>query len=398
MAEEMISVLFVDDEPKILDGLRRKMRAMRHEWDMEFASGGYEAKKLLLEKHFDVIVTDMRMPGTSGQELLTIVQEKYPHMLRIVLSGYSDKEIIMQTTKTAHQYLSKPSRVEDIKAAIQRSMVLRRLLKEERLIRLGSQLKSIPTMPTVYNEIMTELQKENSSLRKIGEIVEHDPGMSAKILQIVNSSFFGMASHIESPAKAVVMLGMDIIRSLVLSIHLFESFHEKELDTHYLNLLQAHSLCVANNAHRIARMLELDPKTSDFAYMGGLLHDVGRLILFAEFPTMYKELRARAHDEQRSLRDLEFEMFHASHAELGGYVMGLWGLPEPVIEAITLHHQPIVVSHDIPTALTCVHLADVYDYELHPERIVGPAPSLDMEALEVQNLTKSLKKLRACVQ
>ena len=394
MATEKLRVMFVDDEPKILDGLRRKMRSMRKEWTMGFASGGYEAKRMLLEGPWDVIVTDMRMPGTSGQELLTIVQEKYPHMLRIVLSGYSDREIIMQTTRTAHQYLSKPTSVENIKSAIMRSMVLRKLLKEERLIKLASQLNAIPSVPSVYNEIMQELQKEDSSLVHVGEIIEHDPGMSAKILQIVNSAFFGIAKHVESPSRAVVMLGMDIIRSLVLSIHLFQSFEESDVNMNILNMLQHHALSVASRAQNLARFLKLDTKMVDYAFMGGLLHDVGCLVFLAEFPATYQELLMRSASESKPLQSLEVEAFHASHAELGAYLMGLWGLQEPVIEAIAFHHNPSSVSLEVPTALTCVHMANVFDYQDNTMRSFGLAPTIDVEMMEALKLMKSLKKLQ----
>ncbi len=396
-----LKILFVDDERKILDGIRRKLHTMRKEWDMAFAIGGYEAKKMMMETKFDVIVTDMRMPGTSGQDLLNIVRDKYPEMIRLVLSGYSDQEVIMQTTKTAHQYLSKPCNVDDIKAAIQRSLSLRKLLREPRLTRLATQLKTIPSLPVIYNEIMTRLQNPDVSLKEIGEIISKDIGMSAKILQIVNSSFFGVAKHIESVERAVALLGLDIIRSLVLSVHLFEKFKESKVSILILNRMWNHSMDVANNAKILGDILGLDSKLLDYTYMAGMMHDIGKLILIAEVPETYQNIMKDSIEEDVPLRVKEREVFHASHAELGAYLLGIWGLQQPVIEAIAYHHVPSASHTDTITPLTAVHLANAFDYELNPSRGDGNESMLDEEYLErlkldkrkVEKLKKKLLKL-----
>ncbi len=389
-----LRILFVDDERKILDGIRRKLHSMRKEWDMVFAVGGYEAKKQLMGSHFDVIVTDMLMPGTSGQELLNIVREKYPEMIRLVLSGYSDQEIIMQTTKTAHQYLSKPCNVDDIKAAIQRSLSLRKLLKEPRLTRLAAQLKTIPSLPAIYNEIMTKLQNPTVPLKEIAEIISQDIGMSAKMLQIVNSSFFGVAKHIESVERAVSLLGLDIIRSLVLSFHLFEKFKEREVNINVLNRVWVHSMAVAGYSKKLAEIMNLDGKLIDYSYMAGMMHDIGKLILMAEVPQTYQSLLREAINDNTPLRIKEHDAFHASHAELGAYVLGIWGLQQPVIEAIAYHHHPSASPTTIPTPLTAVHLANVFDYEINPSHRDSQHCSLDIEYLDRLDLTKKVDKLR----
>ena len=393
--DSKLKILFVDDERKILDGIRRKLHTMRKEWDMAFAIGGYEAKKMMMESKFDVIVTDMRMPGTSGQDLLNIVRDKYPEMIRLVLSGYSDQEVIMQTTKTAHQYLSKPCNVDDIKAAIQRSLSLRKLLREPRLTRLATQLKTIPSLPVIYNEIMTRLQNPDVSLKEIGEIISKDIGMSAKILQIVNSSFFGVAKHIESVERAVTLLGLDIIRSLVLSVHLFEKFKESKVSIPILNRMWNHSMDVANNSKILGDILGLDSKLLDYTYMAGMMHDIGKLILIAEVPETYQNIMKASIEEDIPLRTKEREAFHASHAELGAYLLGIWGLQQPVIEAIAYHHVPSASHTDTITPLTAVHLANAFDYDFNPSRKDGNESMLDEEYLERLKLDKrKVEKLK----
>ena len=121
----MIRVLFVDDEPRVLGGLRRMLRPMRHEWQMEFAQGGPEALDALAEQSFDVIISDMRMPGMDGGELLTEVMRRYPETVRIMLSGQSNKETVLRSVGPTHQYLAKPCDPELLKRVIARAYALR---------------------------------------------------------------------------------------------------------------------------------------------------------------------------------------------------------------------------------------------------------------------------------
>ncbi|HLA96697.1 MAG TPA: response regulator, partial [Pyrinomonadaceae bacterium] len=188
----MINILFVDDEPNILEGLQRMLRPLRHEWQMSFANSGAEALALFENEHIDVVVSDMKMPGMDGSELLYAIMQKYPHVIRIILSGYSEKEMVIKTVGTAHQYLSKPCDADILKATVMRVSALRDLLTDETLRRLVSQLPSIPSLPLLYTELIDELGKNEPSTRTVGEIVKKDIGMTVKILQIVNSAFFGL--------------------------------------------------------------------------------------------------------------------------------------------------------------------------------------------------------------
>lgn len=115
-----IKILFVDDEPMVLQGLQRVLRPLRNEWETAFANSGQEALEKLSQEPFDVIVTDMRMPGMDGGQLLTRVKERYPHMVRIILSGQADKTMVMKSVKPAHQYLAKPCDDATLRASLQR--------------------------------------------------------------------------------------------------------------------------------------------------------------------------------------------------------------------------------------------------------------------------------------
>ena len=189
---------FVDDEPGILDGLRRLLRSYRNEWEMSFASSGQEALAIVAEQSIDAVVTDMRMPGMDGSQLLNELARCHPEIVRFVLSGYSDDEMIIKSVGTAHQYLSKPCDSDLLKAALSRALSLRKLLHEERLLALVSGVSSLPSLPEVYLEILETLRSDGASLRKVGETISRDPAITAKVLQLVNSAFLVSAENLQS--------------------------------------------------------------------------------------------------------------------------------------------------------------------------------------------------------
>jgi len=165
-------ILFVDDEPMVLQGLKRMLRSMRNEWDMAFAESGEEAMGILEGHPFEVLVTDMRMPGMNGAELLKKVQKRFPDMIRIVLSGHSDQELILKSVRTAHQYLSKPCNADTLKNTVSRACALRELLKDETLKQVVSNIDTLPSLPKLYQEIMAELQSEDAFMDRVGEIIK----------------------------------------------------------------------------------------------------------------------------------------------------------------------------------------------------------------------------------
>lgn len=188
----MREILFVDDESNVLDGLRRMLRPMRRDWSMNFVDSGEAALEHISHEGCDVIVSDMRMPGMDGVELLGTVGQECPKAVRIALSGHAEMEMLLESVCAAHQYLAKPCDDETLKATIERACALRDLLSDERLTGLVTQLDSLPSLPTLYTEVTEELARSDSSLARAGEIIGKDVAMSAKVLQLVNSAFFGL--------------------------------------------------------------------------------------------------------------------------------------------------------------------------------------------------------------
>jgi HD-like signal output (HDOD) protein len=373
-------ILFVDDEAMILQGLQRMLRSMRGEWEMEFVESAEAGLRLLGQKTFDVIVSDMRMPGMNGAELLTEVMKRHPTTVRLILSGYADKDLILKCVGSTHQYLSKPCDTASLKAAIARASSLDDSFRNERLKTLVCQMKRLPSIPTLYTQVVKKTSRAETSVEEIGELIGRDISMTAQILKLANSAFFGLAQQFSSPEEAVAYLGMDTIKSLVLSVHAFSQFEKVETGGLKIQALWSHSLQVASLAKRISKLEGQDPKAAEEAFTAGLLHDIGKLVLAINLPKDYTEAMRLAHSGLE-LPEAEHQVFGFNHADVGGYLIGLWGLPVPVVEAVALHHSPSRATEHAFSPLTSVHAANVLEWEESKAANGMPGPQLDSNYL-----------------
>jgi len=372
-------LLFVDDEPRVLDGIRRMLRPMHHEWDISFAGSGQEALDAAAAEPFDVIVSDMRMPGMDGAALLNEVRKQYPQTARIALSGQTKKEDILRAVGPVHQFLSKPCDAETLTATISRALALRDLLADERLRALLSQMDSLPVLPSLYDELLEELESPDASVNVVERIVSQDIGMSAKILQLVNSAFFGVRQHVSTPGQAVALLGLDTVKALVLSMNVFSQFEGRSVKGLSLDALWGHSMNVAGFAKTIARAENAESKTADHAFVAGLLHDVGKLAFAAKLPAEYVKILSLAASNGTTLYETERETFGATHAELGAYLLGLWGFSDAIVEALAFHHEPARCSAREFSTLTAVHVANALEHAAGTEGVTSAASSLDQD-------------------
>jgi putative nucleotidyltransferase with HDIG domain len=388
-------ILFVDDEPNILEGLRRMLRGQRDRWEMAFAATGSAALAQMAEAPFDVVVSDMRMPGMDGAQLLTEVRQRYPATVRIVLSGHSDLELVMKSVGPTHQYLTKPCDVDKLKATVERAVALRSLLISDKLRTLVTGLHSIPSLPALYEEIVQALRSPDAALSVIGEIIGRDPGMSAKILQLVNSAFFGLGRAVASPGQAVSFLGLDTIRALVLSVNVFEQFDPQKIRAFRLESLWIHSLAVGTLARTIAILESSLKSVREESLLAGLLHDIGKLILVANLPNEYDAAQALASRERICVTEAQRQVFGSSHPEVGAYLLRIWGIPDEVVEAVAFHHQPSASPADRFTALTAVHAANALDGVVPPGDPARCPQTIDLPYLERLDLVDRLAEWRA---
>jgi HD-like signal output (HDOD) protein len=390
----MKQVLFVDDESKVLDGLKRSLRPLRDDWNMTFVTSGAEALKTLEQTPFDVIISDMRMPGMDGAQLLTEVQQRYPQIIRIVLSGQSDQEMVYQSIGATHRYLAKPCESEVLKAVVLRACTLRELLANDSLRGLVTGMQQIPSQPTLYAEVRREAESKTASLKAIGAIISKDLGMTAKMLQLVNSAYFGFYGRMATAEQAVNLLGVDTVQALVLTVHAFSHFTSSQGSRFNIGQLWEASTETGAIARAIAMAEQVPALMVDEAYTAGLLHDAGMLVLAANLLTRYDDILKTAHDRAIQVWEAEHQELAATHADVGAYLLGLWGLGDPIVEAVAFHHRPSDSAGKTFSPLTAVHVANVLQHERSPHAIGNAPAQIDLAYLDSLQMTDRLPRWR----
>ncbi|RMG18667.1 MAG: HDOD domain-containing protein [Deltaproteobacteria bacterium] len=335
-------VLFVDDEASILKAFRR-MFYRRREWEIHCESSGEAAIARLEKEPFDVLVTDMRMPGVSGVEVLRAAHRLQPNLIRIVVSGYADEEAALRAVGIAHQFMDKPSEPEVLSAAIERAQALQEALSSERVRQMVTAIPNLPPVPEVHRRLLELMASNRSDAEEVAALIETDPALSARIIQVVNSAFFANAAPITRLRDAVVRLGFSLVRSIVMQMEVFDAF---DLAPSFLRAQQEHAVKVGRLAREIA-----PADLADDAFLAGLLHDVGRLIL-----------AAAAHSEEET---------DSHHAIVGAHLLSLWGMPYPIVDAVMHHHEPnrlgpqLGISEAVYCANTLLEGEEIHSGLLH---------------------------------
>ncbi|MBI5508985.1 MAG: HDOD domain-containing protein [Deltaproteobacteria bacterium] len=363
-------ILFVDDEPQVLEGLRLRLHRQRSRWEMAFADGGKTALELLARAPVDVIVTDMRMPQVDGVALLKEVQRLYPRVVRIVLSGHAELQAALQAVPVAHQFLTKPSEPGTIENVIERACNLQTLVNDETVKRIVGQIDILPSLPKVYHQLLVALSTDAGSTAEVARILKQDMAIAAKTLQIVNSAFFRLSRSIVKIEEAVTYLGLNTIKHIVLAAEVFQNGHGRRPPAGLsLEELQDHAYLVGE----LAASFFKDQRAKEDAFVAGLLHDLGKLVLAMELPAAVEKVHAEMRSAGCSMHCAEERVLGVTHAEVGGYLLGIWGLPYPIIEAVANHHAPSRVDTKELGILAAVHLADGLANEVQGAP-AGPAP------------------------
>lgn len=370
-------ILFVDDETALLDGLRGRLRKMRDKWEMVFVESGSRAIAEMEHRSVDVIVTDMRMPAMDGAQLLAQVANRWPETVRIVLSGYSEEEQSRKLLPIAHQMLSKPCEAEQIEGVVGRCLRLHELLRDPMLRGLAGRVKSLPTLPETYVKLRDAMDQPDVSMGLVARIISADPAIAAKVLQVVNSAFFRLARRITKIEQAVNYLGLSAIRNLVMSVEVFSRWNKEQSESALSpEMLQARAHRVA----AVARQLGKQFGNADDALLAGLFHNIGYWVLMQGCPAELQKAMDVARTQQIPLHLAERQVLGASHAEVGAYLLGLWGLPHNVVEAVAFQYSPQQVqqnSFDVLAVLATAESVAFADTEIVPGVIERADPPID---------------------
>lgn len=357
------SVLMVSDDQPLLATLKKSFENHPGGWTMSFALGSRQALEALALRSFDVILAEIRLTGMNGAELLNEVMHRQPCVLRFLLAGKTDEELTVQYAGLPHQYLLKPDDAESLKAVLRRVLELESSLSNRRLRQLVPKLDRLPSLPALYVEMVNRLRDPEVSVDEIGAVISRDIGMTAKILKLVNSAVFGLRRQIATPAEAVHYLGVESVKSLVLTVQVFSQFDAAKECGLPIESIWEHSLAVGTVARTIARLEGGDREVAEEAFVGGLLHDSGKLVLAANFPEHYEEILRQVKEHGATHLDGERQFFQADHADIGGYLLGLWGLPGPLVDAVAHHHRPARAQSQDITPLGAVCLANELVHE-----------------------------------
>jgi len=355
----MIRVLFVDDDRKQLEMLQNRLKPLAEQWQMRFVDSIAAAMEALDAEPADAVITEIRAGVLDGAELLRRVRDHWPATVRLVLSSQTAQEAVMRALPVAHQFLTKPCDVSQLLQIVTRSCALQtRLYSGGVMASLGA-LKSLPSVPRLYQQLSTELDSGRATPKSVATIIEQDMAMTARLLQLVNSAYFGLSRRIVHIRDAVTMLGFEPIRMLVAQSELFRGMSKMCSPIGFsLEEIQQHSQRVGG----IAATLLNDREASRNVLCAAMLHDIGQVVLAVSMPEAYARSRAIAAKQGISLHAAEQLVFECTHADIGAHVLALWGLPTALVEAVAFHHQPVLAGAVQFGMAGAIHVADAIEH------------------------------------
>jgi putative nucleotidyltransferase with HDIG domain len=360
-------ILFVDDEPLMREFYMMVGSLLGPEYEVFTAAGGKEGLEFLAKTPVDIVVSDLVMPEMNGHEFMTEVAREHPESMRIVISAHEDQLTVAQCLMFGHRYFNKPFDIKNLASVLKRICHLKHQVGSEKLKRVVSGLGALPTPPRIYLRLTEALRSDFTSMDEVGRIVQEDPGLTLKLLQISNSAYFGLSRRIVTPMEAVQTVGLEILRGLVLCLHAFKFYQTKPFKSVSTSELWEHSFRTAHAARCLAKFEQLNGPQCEETFVSGLLHDIGKLVMAANADTDYQTVVKRSRHEGIPANDIELEIFGATHAQVGAYLLGLWGLPEPVVNTVEMHHSLNTVADKGFTPVTAIHVAQCL--EPSPSRI-----------------------------
>ncbi|MDD2761498.1 MAG: response regulator [Methylomonas sp.] len=370
------NILFVDDNENVVSGIQRQLRPYRDQWQLFFANSGAQALIMLAQHPIDLIVCDMLLPEMRGDDLLKKVSELYPATVRMILSGYADEENLKSGLEVAHQYLSKPCNAETLREAISQIFKIQTCVRNPRIIEGVGDPNKLPSLPKIYQELNAAIKKENTTTQDLADIFARDMVLSAKLLQLVNSPYFGLNRTVSNLSEAINLIGIKKLNNLVISAHVKSAFPLKDQELErFMQLIWQDAGRVAELARLIALTEDQQDDRPDQAYLGGLLHNIGLLIFLSHGDNQLKALLEQVKNTDIPLVELEMQIFGFTRFEAAAYLLSLWKIPPRIIEAILLQNSPNETDYDGINALTAVHAAACL---LRPEFSQGYERLFDM--------------------
>lgn len=360
-----------------VQSLRTTLAEVSGGWEWTFVPDAEAVLSLLAAEPIAALVADVRIDGLGGAELLQQAAALSPRTLRFALGELADRELIVNSIGAPYQFISRPWKGPELVAAIERSLAFDAWLSTDALRAFIPRLGRLPGLPATYFEVLKRVESPHASVESVAEVIARDPALTARLLQMVNSASSGLREKITSPAEGVSVLGLDVVKSLVLCLQVF---NESETPNPSLSLdrIWRHSFSVARLARHIGAVHSIS--TSD-AYAAGLLHRIGQIVLATNLCKEYGEVVAAAREQRQTLAEAELGRLGVTSSQVGAYLLGLWGMPLPLVEAAALYLTPSLSTTREFSLLTAVHVADVLASEEGHNPSGFPLPVLDRKYL-----------------
>ncbi len=353
-------ILFVDDEAQILRSIRRLF--MDTEYEVITAEGGIEALKILQNEEIDLIVSDMRMPNMSGYELLSEVKKRFPHIVRIILSGFAEERIIFDALQKniAKLYILKPWENNILIETIEKVFQIENVLNNNNVLKLINNAEELPTIKTSYQKIINQIDN-NEEICKIVDSIEYDHSIVTKLLHIVNSSYYGVKTG--SIKRVVTYLGVNNIKNIVITSAFIDSLSFNSKDKERLEALWKQSF-ISNKIISLIYSEFLNKKIPETQMNAGLLSNIGMIFMIHCFYDKYIEIIDEVKIQHTNIIELENEEFGTNHQEIGGYLLRWWDIPLPLVEVALYHHNPYdehIINQQI---VFSAHIAEKYSWDM----------------------------------
>ncbi len=383
----MKSILFVDDNHHLLNGLKRGLRHLSKMWRMHFVTNAVEALEYMRTIEVNVVVTDYRMPEMNGFELLVQIQKEFPSSIRIILTGQPDRETYLESIVVCHYFLWKPLDIERLTPLLDRINELDSLMVDQKLIAKLNAISSLPTLPDVYNRLTRMLDNSEDDFYEISSLIRNDVSLTMQILKLVNSSFIGLVRELNTLDEAVQYLGLNTIRSMVLAHYIF-NVKTTSANQEDLRQLWQHSCTTALLAEGLAQDSG-DSYIKAYTSFAGLLHDIGKLIIIYYLPDDHLRVKKIVKEHGITQSEAEKIVLGYNHADIGAYLAQLWGLPYSLVEAIYLH---------LTTDIDAVYgLPDMASAVWHANRISHGDIDMSQKEFTILKQRPELRKLLHCL-
>jgi HD-like signal output (HDOD) protein len=324
-------------------------------WTVHAAPDPGVAGRILAAEAVDVAIVGIA-PHRGGLAFLEWLRRHHPSVVRLAAFEPRDVDDLLVGSNVAHQYVTTSMKSVEIAEVIGRTVALRSRLGKQSLVRLAGSMSRIPTVPRLYAELRALISDDDFSLTRAAAIIGQDPGLTVKVLQVVNSAYYGLSHHISDLPHAVSLMGPQPVASLVLGLTLSDQFSAMGAARRRLDVEWRRSILLSELARRVATMEGADPSTVEACQLGGLLHNVGRLLLAANMPERFGAITWPR--DLASVLDVERSAFGAAHPELGALLLGAWGLEDRLVEAVAFYAEPLLALGNGFAPLTAVHVAE----------------------------------------